>query len=158
MSHTATQFGGAARLSETEMQGAAGLLLTDPPWPGVVLRLLRWCHPAAHPLCLLAQYTGLVLGVAPSADCPAFSRLEACCACHRPRSISLRTPSSISLRTSEPRQLNRQSRSVSSCALIAQCRSASGVPRAFCGPSGQPCSSSCYNGLQTQTGRTMCVV
>ncbi len=51
------------------VQRAAGLLL---PRPGV---FLRRCHSAAHPLCLLAPYTGRVLRVAPPADCPAFNRL-----------------------------------------------------------------------------------
>ena len=55
--------------------GAAGLLPADPLWAAVALRLLRQCHPAAHPLCLLAPGEGRVLGVAAPRGCPAFTRL-----------------------------------------------------------------------------------
>ncbi len=66
------------------VQRVAGLLLLDPPWMGVVLRLLRRCNPAAHPVYLLAQYNDRVLGLAPPADFPTFVgswALSLCCYC-----------------------------------------------------------------------------
>ena len=55
--------------------GSAGLLAVDPPWAAVALHLLRRCHPAAHPLCLLAPGAGRVLGALAPRGCPALARL-----------------------------------------------------------------------------------
>ena len=41
----------------------------------LALHLLRRCHSAAHPLCLLAPHDGRVLGAHPPADATAFRRL-----------------------------------------------------------------------------------
>lgn len=64
--------------------GAAGLLPVQPPWTAVALHLLRRCHPAAHPLCLLAPRDGTVLGRPLPGGCPALSRLVHAARCLGP--------------------------------------------------------------------------
>jgi hypothetical protein len=55
--------------------GACGLLPAPPPWARVADALLRLCHPAATPLCLLGCSAVGVLGRGTPEGVPAFRRL-----------------------------------------------------------------------------------